>query len=112
MTSPQGIVIDITSGESSDWQMALRNIKNLDQDKSMLTPAELIWVVVNGERTWFHSYTFSSSSLNLLAVCTVIISQVRDVRLATDRLNAVVHQKGNAFGPNHRISSHEQRGRR
>lgn len=53
MSEQQGIVIHITSGNSSDWQMALRNILNLAQDESTSTPADLIWVVVNGEAVRF-----------------------------------------------------------
>jgi intracellular sulfur oxidation DsrE/DsrF family protein len=53
MGSNQGIVVHITSGESSDWEMALRNLLNLAQSETMSTPADRIWVVVNGEPVRF-----------------------------------------------------------
>lgn len=53
MSNRQGTVIHITSGESSDWQMALRNLLNLYQDESISTPSDMIQVVVNGDATRF-----------------------------------------------------------
>lgn len=50
--SQGGIVIHITSGESSDFQMALRNLVNLVQE-STSTPPERIRVVVNGDAVRF-----------------------------------------------------------
>ena len=53
MSTQKGIVIHITSGESDDWEMALRNILNLARDESLPTPADTIRVVVNGEAVRF-----------------------------------------------------------
>ncbi|WP_302080680.1 DsrE family protein [Salinibaculum rarum] len=53
MSNPDGIVIHVTSGESEDWQTALRNLRNLAQDNSVSTPPELIRVVVNGPAVRF-----------------------------------------------------------
>lgn len=53
MNSGHGIVIHITSGESSDWQMALRNLVNLVQDDSVSTPPDSMQVVVNGDAVRF-----------------------------------------------------------
>ncbi|WP_136715304.1 DsrE family protein [Halorientalis salina] len=48
-----GIVVHITSGEVSDWQMALRNLVNLVGDESVSTPPERMQVVVNGPAVRF-----------------------------------------------------------
>jgi intracellular sulfur oxidation DsrE/DsrF family protein len=48
MSSNAGIVAHITTEEVHNWQMALRNLRNLAQDDSVSTPAEQIQVVVNG----------------------------------------------------------------
>ena len=53
MSSQQGTVIHITSGDSSDWQMALRNLVNLVQDESVSTPPDMMQVVVNGAAVRF-----------------------------------------------------------
>ncbi|MFB6084197.1 MAG: DsrE family protein [Halorientalis sp.] len=48
METESEIVIHVTSGESADWRMALRNLVNLVQDETVSTPPELMKVVVNG----------------------------------------------------------------
>jgi intracellular sulfur oxidation DsrE/DsrF family protein len=53
MSTQNGIVIHITSGEREDWEMALRNILNLARDESLPTPADTMRVVVNGEAVKF-----------------------------------------------------------
>jgi len=53
MSAPSGIVIHITSGDSDDWEMALRNILNLAREESVAVPPELMQVVVNGEAVKF-----------------------------------------------------------
>lgn len=53
MNGGPGIVIHITSGESGDWQMALRNLVNLVQEESVSTPPEQIQVIVNGQAVRF-----------------------------------------------------------
>ncbi|SEO08246.1 hypothetical protein SAMN05216388_10085 [Halorientalis persicus] len=53
MDSGSEIVIHVTSGESSDWRMALRNLVNLVQDETVSTPPGLIKVVVNGPAVRF-----------------------------------------------------------
>jgi len=53
MSTQNGIVIHITSGERDDWEMALRNILNLARDESLPTPADTLRVVVNGEAVTF-----------------------------------------------------------
>lgn len=53
MSSHRGIVIHITSGDNSDWQMALRNLSNLYQDESVSTAPGRMKVVVNGDAVRF-----------------------------------------------------------
>lgn len=53
MSNSTGVVIHVTSGESSDWQMALRNLANLVRDESVSTPPERMHLVVNGEAVRF-----------------------------------------------------------
>jgi len=53
MSSQQGIVVHVTSGESGDWQMALRNLRNLASEDSVSVPPEAMKVVVNGEAVRF-----------------------------------------------------------
>lgn len=57
MSAPSGLVVHITSGEDSDWQMALRNLVNLVQDESVSTPPESMRVVVNGPAVEFFMAT-------------------------------------------------------
>jgi intracellular sulfur oxidation DsrE/DsrF family protein len=53
MASQDDIVIHITSGETEDWQMALRNIQKLAGNDSVSTPPESMHVVVNGSAVRF-----------------------------------------------------------
>ena len=48
MSSQRSILVHISTDDSSDWQMALRNLANLVNDSSVETPPELMEVVVNG----------------------------------------------------------------
>ncbi|RXK49319.1 DsrE family protein [Halorientalis pallida] len=53
MDSGSEMVIHITSGETGDWRMALRNLVNLVQDETVSTPPGLMKVVVNGPAVRF-----------------------------------------------------------
>jgi len=53
MSTSQDVVIHVTSGESGDFETALRNLANLVQDGSVSAPPEKIRVVVNGEAVQF-----------------------------------------------------------
>jgi intracellular sulfur oxidation DsrE/DsrF family protein len=53
MSTSQGIVIHVTSGESGDFETALRNLVNLVQEESVSTPPEKMQVVVNGRAVRF-----------------------------------------------------------
>lgn len=44
-----GVVIHVTSGTSSEFRQALRNLSNLYDDASLPIPPDLITVVVNGD---------------------------------------------------------------
>lgn len=48
MSTQPSIVIHVSSQDSRDWAMALRNLVNLVNDDSVETPPELIQMVVNG----------------------------------------------------------------
>lgn len=53
MNGSSGIVVHVTSGESRDWNQALRNLSNLYRDESTSTPPDRIEVVVNGAAVRF-----------------------------------------------------------
>lgn len=53
MASEGDIVAHITSGETGDWQTALRNLKKLARNDSVSAPPESIHVVVNGSAVRF-----------------------------------------------------------
>jgi len=53
MSNQRGIVAHVTSGDSADWRMALRNLSNLCQNDSISTPPDLMKVVVNGNAVRF-----------------------------------------------------------
>ncbi|WP_246983879.1 DsrE family protein [Halorientalis marina] len=53
MSTSQSIVIHVTSGESADFETALRNLVNLVQEESVSTPPEKMQVVVNGRAVRF-----------------------------------------------------------
>ncbi|MFC3478989.1 DsrE family protein [Halobacterium litoreum] len=53
MTSSGGIVVHVTTGEASEWQMAVRNLVNLVREESVSMPPERVKVVVNGPAVRF-----------------------------------------------------------
>lgn len=53
MADQGDIVIHITSGETEDWQMALRNLEKLAGNDSVSAPPESMHVVVNGSAVRF-----------------------------------------------------------
>lgn len=53
MADTEDIVVHITSGETEDWQMALRNLQKLATNESVSTPPESMHVVVNGDAVRF-----------------------------------------------------------
>lgn len=48
MSKQAAIVVHISSQDSRDWEMAVRNLVNLVNDDSISTPPESMEVVVNG----------------------------------------------------------------
>lgn len=53
MAPEEDIVVHITSGETEDWQMALRNLQKLAANESASAPPEAMHVVVNGRAVRF-----------------------------------------------------------
>ena len=48
-----GTVAHVTTDDRTDWQMALRNLRNLADDDSVPTPADRVVVVVSGPAVRF-----------------------------------------------------------
>jgi len=49
MSTRNATVVHVTSSDSTDWKMALRNVSNLYNNDDVATPAERLKVVVNGD---------------------------------------------------------------
>ena len=48
MSAQESIVVHVSSQDTRDWQMAVRNLVNLVNDDAVATSPELMQVVVNG----------------------------------------------------------------
>ena len=53
MSGRNATVVHITSSDSIDWKMAIRNVSNLYNNDDVATPAERLKVVVNGDAIRF-----------------------------------------------------------